>query len=232
MAIVLIILILIGVFIAVISATVLHINMIFCHEKDNDYIQIQLKIWFGLIRYHIKIPFLKVDKNPKMNQWNIKYEAKVSKKNKEKTTAHTRKHLTPEELIEKIHKGKELLKKVEDLQKIVKHFCQRISVDSLVWESAIGVKNAALTGILTGALWAAKGEFIGLLSKIVRLRAMPKLNVVPSFQATFTKTRLECMLHFRIGYAIIAGLKIIRFWKGIESRKASSQLINDKNHTM
>lgn len=95
----------------------------------------------------------------------------------------------------------------------MKHFCRHISVDSLMWESAIGVKNAAWTGMLTGTLWAAKGEFIGLLSKWIRLKTMPRLNVVPTFQSPYTKTRLECMLHFRIGYAIIAGLKIVRFWK-------------------
>ncbi|MBE3569248.1 MAG: DUF2953 domain-containing protein [Bacillales bacterium] len=232
MAIVMTILILIVLFIAIISATVLHINIIFCHEKENDYVQIQLKIWFGLIRYTIKLPFLKLVKNPKNNEWNLEYETNVSPKNQKKTKFHSRNNLTPEELRQMIHKGREFLKNVKDLKKILKHFCRHISVDSLVWESVVGEKNAALTGILTGALWAAKGEFIGLLSKWIRLKTMPKINVVPSFQTPYTKIRLECMLHFRIGYAIIAGLKIVRFWKGKQLQERESSFVNDQNQSI
>lgn len=231
MAIVMTILISIVVLIVVISATVLHINIVFCHEKENDYVQIQFKIWFGLIRYTIKVPFLKLVKNPENNEWNLQYETNVSSKNQKRTKYHSRNNLTPEELVQMIHKGREFLKKVKDLQEIVKHFCRHISVDLLVWESAIGVKNAAWTGILTGTLWAAKGEFIGLLSKWIRLKTIPRLNVVPTFQSPYTKTRLECMLHFRIGYAIIAGLKIVRFWKGKLSERESS-FANNKHHSI
>jgi hypothetical protein len=232
MAIVMTILILIVVLIAIISLTVLHIKVIFCHEKENDYVQIQIKIWFGLIRYTIKVPFLKLIKNSKNNEWNLEYEANVTPKNPKKTKFHSRNNLTTEELVQIIHKGREFLKKVKDLQKILKHFCRHISVDTLVWESVVGVKNAALTGILTGTLWAAKGELISLLSKLIRLKTMPKINVVPSFQIPYTKTRLECMLHFRIGYAIIAGLKIVRFWKGKQTEERESSFAKDKNHSI
>lgn len=116
MAIVMTILISIIVLIIVISATVLHINIVFCHEKENDYVQIQFKIWFGLIRYTIKVPFLKLVKNPENNEWNLQYETNVSSKNQKRTKYHSRNNLTPEELVQMIHKGREFLKKVKDLQ--------------------------------------------------------------------------------------------------------------------
>jgi hypothetical protein len=46
------------------------------------------------------------------------------------------------------------------------------------------------------------------------MKEMPKLAVQPNFQQMITSTDLLCMFQFRIGYAILAGLKLIKFWKG------------------
>ncbi len=43
---------------------------------------------------------------------------------------------------------------------------------------------------------------------------MPNLSVTPHFQFAILQTQLTCIFQFRIGHAILAGLKLIKFWKG------------------
>jgi hypothetical protein len=78
----------------------------------------------------------------------------------------------------------------------------------------IGIGDAVYTGVAAGALWSIKGSIIGLLSNYLRMKEMPKLMVQPNFQQMITSTDLSCMFQFRIGYAILAGLKLVKWWKG------------------
>ena len=82
------------------------------------------------------------------------------------------------------------------------------------WHTIIGLGDAAHTGMITGAIWAIKGGIIGLISHYIKLKEMPKITVTPHFQAAVIQTEFTCIFQFRIGYAILAGLKLIKFWKG------------------
>ena len=42
----------------------------------------------------------------------------------------------------------------------------------------------------------------------------PNLSVHPHFQLAVTQTSFKCMLQFRIGHAMVAGIKLVKFWKG------------------
>ena len=42
---------------------------------------------------------------------------------------------------------------------------------------------------------------------------MPKLLVTPHFQFAILQTHLTCIFQFRIGYAILAGLKLLNSGK-------------------
>ena len=113
-----------------------------------------------------------------------------------------------------MHDFKELLQHVISFHRIVRYFLRKVSVRKLEWHSVIGVGNAALTGTLTGALWSVKGGVLGVISNYMRLKDMPNLSITPSFQKAYSQTQLSCMIQFRIGYAMVAGLKLVKFWKG------------------
>ena len=103
------------------------------------------------------------------------------------------------------------------------------------WHSVIGVGNAALTGTLTGALWSVKGGVLGVISNYMRLKDMPNLSITPSFQKAYSQTQLSCMIQFRIGYAMVAGLKLVKFWKGGKPKfktKPLSFISKDKSNTL
>jgi hypothetical protein len=119
-----------------------------------------------------------------------------------------------DEFLSNLQKSKDIMHKVFGMHVIMKKFLHRVTIKHLEWQTLIGVGDAAYTGMMTGALWAVKGGIIGLLSSYMRMKEMPQLSITPHFQASVIHTRLICMFQFRIGYAILAGLKLIKFWKG------------------
>ncbi|MGJ7912835.1 DUF2953 domain-containing protein [Neobacillus sp. LXY-1] len=191
------------------------------HYNDNDNLTIEFRIWFGLIKYKKNIPLIKIDDDSpsivvKSDSNLNKDDEKVQQiSNKEVTGYWQRTH--------------ELLDRIFNLNLIIKKLLKKVMIKQLEWETFIGVGDAAHTGIAVGALWAAKGGIVGLLSKFLNLTVMPQLSITPHFQAAVIQTQLKCMFQFRIGHAILAGLKLIKFWRGEKKRsKNNANLSNEK----
>ncbi|MFP7299495.1 DUF2953 domain-containing protein [Neobacillus niacini] len=119
-----------------------------------------------------------------------------------------------DDVMTKLANAKEIIQQVVNMQVIVSKFLKKITIKQFEWHSLVGVGDAAHTGIITGALWTLKGSVVGMLSNFLRLKEMPVLSVTPHFQLAIIQTRITCIFQFRIGYAILAGLKLIKFWKG------------------
>jgi hypothetical protein len=186
------------------------------HHNDNDDLKVELRIWFGLIKYKKHIPLIKVDDNSP----SIVVEDDSSDKNV--------KQITPNDMLTNLQNTKEMLKHVFGMNVIVRKFFRKVTIKKFEWHSMIGVGDAAHTGMATGALWAVKGGIIGMLSHFLKLKEMPQLTVTPHFQAVVIHTQLTCIFQFRIGQAILAGLKLIKFWKGGKPHLKSKANISDE----
>ncbi|MDQ0215009.1 hypothetical protein J2S13_001408 [Oikeobacillus pervagus] len=182
------------------------------HGQDNDHITIEFMLWFGLIRYKIDIPFVKIINHDENIVPTIAF--RKEEKNQGKTSNEKQEKLTPQEMVRRISNIKEIVQHVFGMNIIIKKFLKKISIEKIEWHSSIGVRDAALTGILVGSLWAAKGGLIGIISNYMTLKQMPKISITPSFQIPLSQTELTCMVHFRIGNAIAVGLKIFKYWRG------------------
>jgi hypothetical protein len=202
--------------------TKLTISINYYHHNDNDDLQIEFRIWFGLIRYKKKIPFVKIDENsPSII---IKSKSAMGNDDNVENTEYDVKQFTKNDFLENYRRMNFLLKKVVHLHTIIKKFLQKISINKFEWQTMIGVGDAAHTAIVTGVLWSIKGNMTGLLSQYFKLKVMPVISITPHFQANVIQTRVSCIFQFRIGYAILAGLKMIKFWKG------SIKTFNNKTH--
>ncbi|WP_442595483.1 DUF2953 domain-containing protein [Neobacillus sp. D3-1R] len=190
--------------------TKLTIILDFYHGNDNDHLKLEFKIWFGLIKYKKDIPLIKIDDNSP----SIIYEDKTKKGKNEKTSKEEVKQVTENDIQRSLRNAKRLLEHVVGLHSIVKHFLTKVKVKKVEWHSVIGVGDAMYTGVLTGAIWALKGSIVGLISHYMKLKDMPRMTVTPYFQQTVNQTRFRCMFQFRIGQAMLAGIKLIKFWKG------------------
>jgi hypothetical protein len=188
------------------------------HFKNDDNLTVQFKIWFGIIRYKISIPVIKIaDDSP-----SIIYKEKTNDKENEKK--QETKDFSADDFLSSMHDMKQLLTHVISLHTIVRRFLRKVMIKKIEWHSLVGAGDAALTGTLMGALWSVKGGLIGLLSHYMKLREMPKVAITPDFQKAASQTQFRCMLQFRIGYAMLAGIKLWKYWKGGRPNFQSKQL--------
>jgi len=191
--------------------TKLTILVDYYHLNDDDDLKVEFRIWFGLIKYKIHVPTVKVDEDSPSIV--VKSHSQAEDSDVKDSEGNVNK-FTKKDFIKRMESTKELLHKVVQLNVIVQSFLKKINVKKFEWNTLIGLGDAAHTGIITGVLWGIKGGILGLLSKYLSLREAPQLSITPHFQAAVIQTRVQCIFQFRIGHAILAGLKMIKFWRG------------------
>jgi energy-coupling factor transporter transmembrane protein EcfT len=192
--------------------TKLTIYVNYFHHNDNDQLKIEFRIWFGLIRYKKIIPLIKIDDNsPSLV---IKSKSQMGESDSKKQEEPDVQQIDKNDFVTSMKNTKELITRVFNLHGIVEKFFRKVTVKKFEWHTMFGAGDAAHTGVLIGAIWALKGGILGILSKYLRLTNFPELSVTPHFQFTIIQTSLSCIFQFRIGHAILAGLKLIKFWRG------------------
>ena len=100
------------------------------------------------------------------------------------------------------------------LTSIIRKFLQKVSIKQFDWHSVIGAGEASITGMDDRGYLDSEGAILGLISNYFKLKVNPNLSVQPHFQLPVSQTSFQCMLQFRIGHAMFAGIKLIKFWKG------------------
>jgi len=190
--------------------TRLKVSIHYFHAQDDDSLKIEFKAWYGLIKYKLNVPLIKVDDNSPTIVVKDEVQIGEDEKNKKKKTMQ----LSAEDIVNSFKDIKVLLEHVVSFHRIIRHFLLKVQVKQLEWHTFIGVGDAALTGMLTGAIWTIKGSIIGIISQYLRLLENPNMSVSPQFQMAVSQTSFKCMLQFRIGHAMVAGIKLVKFWKG------------------
>lgn len=190
--------------------TNLKIIIDYYHGNDNDQLNVKFKALFGLIQYKLNVPVIKVSKDSPEVVVETKTEAGAG----ENTTNEDTKKYTPEDLMDSIKDFKTLIEHIAGFYKVIRAFLRKVSIEKFQWHTLVGVGDAAYTGMVAGALWTAKGGLLGLLGSLMKLEEIPEVTVTPSFQMAVTQTSLKCMIRFRIGNAILAGIKLFKLWKG------------------
>lgn len=180
----------------------LHIELRAKRKGSDDYIRIRLNMWFGLIRFQKEYSFLDLSK-----QLSVEYRTTTEVKSS--PIAEDQSAFSLSELPQLNRKLKRFLQRVHHLKRIMKFFLGRVYVQKIVWHTGIGSGEAAETGTLTGLVWGMKTSLIGLLSTQVILQSTPDLYVQPYFNEKKFETEFEGMFRFRIGYAILAGIRIL-----------------------
>ncbi|BCB05250.1 DUF2953 domain-containing protein [Bacillus sp. KH172YL63] len=192
--------------------TKLTITILLYHGNDNDHFKVKLRAWFGLIKYTIDIPLVKLDDDgPNVVLEEETKKGDESNPSKEKKS---RKKITPKNFIDSLNDTKEVVIHVHSMHRIIRGFLKKVKVDQVHWKTLFGSGDAASTGTLTGMIWGMKGSIIGIVSGYMRLQSMPVIEVTPTFQHAVVQTQFSCIIQFRIGNAILVGFKILRYWRG------------------
>lgn len=96
--------------------------------------------------------------------------------------------------------------------RIGRRFLRHVSVEK--WETAtvFGTGEAHVTGWLAGWLWSLQTQAQTLLLRTMKLRKPPRITIRPDFQRQRWFWRLDCITSFRLGHAIIAGIRLFSYW--------------------
>ncbi|KUP06679.1 hypothetical protein Q73_11030 [Bacillus coahuilensis m2-6] len=217
--------------ILIILLTKLTIRLSFYHGNDNDELTIKFKAWGGLFRYKIEVPLIQIDEESA----SVILEEKVKKPKagKEETTKDEKKKITPKEFLNSLSDAKELLIHVYGLHRIIRSFLKKVTVKDLLWNTKMGTGDAASTGMVTGGIWTVKSSIVSWISRSMRLQDMPLIHVEPCFQQKMVITEFRCMIQFRIGNAILAGAKLLKYWRGGKAKFKTKPLsmVSSENHS-
>ncbi|KHF28857.1 hypothetical protein LR68_02427 [Anoxybacillus sp. BCO1] len=189
-------------FLTLIPFLYVHITIQFQHAQDDDQLMIDVRL-LRFVRYRFTIPLIEISKS----EAGIVTEEKTNTGRDEKTT------FTVNDARERLSQVRQLLNKIIHLHTIIKKFLQNVYVLQFQWHTQIGVGDAAKTAVLVGAGWSVKYYVVAMISKYMNVCITPSISIVPFFQGAVSRTSFTCMIRFRIGYAILAGLKIVKHWK-------------------
>lgn len=195
-------LVILFVFIAITKVTV---KTTYRHHQDDDLLDVHVSLWWMRV-YTFSAPLIQLDDNSA--SLVVEEEQKIGKKKTKKTGK-----ITVQTIVDDLQLFNRFLQHVVGFHNILRRFLKRVSVHNFEWRTEVGVGNAAYSAELAGAVWTLKGSIIGLVGNYMKMKQMPKLNVQPHFQENISRTYFSCMISFRIGHAIVAGLMLIRHWK-------------------
>ncbi|MFJ7744381.1 DUF2953 domain-containing protein [Peribacillus sp. NPDC097295] len=188
--------------------TKIRVHFSYKRVQKDDLIHMRMTAWFGLFHYIMKVPVIK--KDDESASLIVEKETGMLDEQKKESTEK----VTVENLLNGLSDMRTLIHHIVDLHRIIRNFLGKIQVKEFAWHSVVGTKNAAQTGILTGNCWALKGSIIGLLTTYLDFRVMPIYTITPDFYRKQANTSITCIAEFRIGQAILTGIKLLRYWKG------------------
>lgn len=175
------------------------------HGK-NDEISFQIRGLYGLLRYHARIPIVKMG-----------HGASIALR-RESTSDVPWMHQRGEQQAE-IDKDK-VMSAVEKMQMLLQMFHQlelwmhralgRVHVLEWRWNTSVGTGDAMWTAMATGAIWSVKTSLLGLLSQRVKLQAEPHMTVRPIYQQqAFFRTEWSCKAKMSLWDAIVISLQLV-----------------------
>ncbi|WP_240374607.1 DUF2953 domain-containing protein [Bacillus piscicola] len=212
------------VIIALIMITPIDVFFHLTQKGKRQDILLHVKVWYV---FHKKYQFPVIALNEEKSAVVIKKKAKSNIGNREE------KHVeqTPTEIKDKLETIQVLLNHVSGMIPILMKLLSKVKVKKFKWNSEIGTRDAAWSGMLTGMLWSMKSSLAGAGSAIFSFHCSPIFHVTPYFNKSVFNTDFSCMLSMRLGNAIIAGIKVTRlfhgdifaFWKRTKEKKGNEK---------
>ncbi len=84
---------------------------------------------------------------------------------------------------------------------LVRQFLKQLGVQKVIWRTWLGLDDAMLTAVGSGALWGLKGAAVSHLNRFSVIRAC-KLEVNPDFCAWRCTSQLDCIFKIRLVHYI------------------------------
>jgi hypothetical protein len=87
----------------------------------------------------------------------------------------------------------------------------RLECSSLNWSTKLGFNNAAYTGLISGFIWAIKGNIISYLDHNIFPVRDQSLHVEPVFSGKLFSFTIKGIFRTHLGNIILTGVKFMLF---------------------
>jgi len=177
-------------------------------EGNNDEIEVVIKALFGLIRYDLKIPVIRFTGR------SIIFKKESSSSNAGiPSSAENENEIDAEKVQRAIDKLKAIMQLTYDLRGIVSDSLSKVRLLEWKWRTSVGTEDAVWTALATGFVWSAKSAITGIVSQVMTLAAPPQLEVTPQYNKAAFKTEWSCKANIRLGYALLALMRLVKRMK-------------------
>jgi hypothetical protein len=194
--------------------TPVRIAIYYGRVSENDHLVVEVTAW-RILRWKYELPVIRLG----LSRVGPEVEAKVEQKQKSSTKKETIHDVTGRQVKKLMRNYQNLLERVTDLEPIIRWLMKQIRCTRIEWHTTVGLGEAAATGTLTGLVYGIKSVLVSVMSHYISLRAIPRFSVQPDWNGTLVRTQLRCILHFRLGHAMVAGVRILfRMRKGREQK--------------
>lgn len=194
--------------------TSLRLEVRYKREDGDDQLTLRLRLLWGLIRLRSSIPVMK---------WMQEEGAvKVQQKAESGPVKGTWRRRFTRRTLQRMRERYLMFRdQVHQLQALTRRFLQHVVLERLEWRSTVGTGDAAETGVITGVVWGIKSILVSTACSYVKWNKMPLLKVDPLFSEARLTTDLHCIIRFRIGYAMLAAIRLVRNMR--KGRKGEEQ---------
>lgn len=204
----------IALFFLLLYFTPLRISIFYGRMENNDQLVVKVSAW-GVELKKIDMPVIELETSPAGSHLEVKVEHQ-KKHSLVKEAAH---QITGEEAKRFGQISKKWMERIQDPKPVLRDMMKQIRCSNLEWHTTLGLGDAAATGTLSGLAYGIKSVIISVLSHHIRLRTMPRFSVQPVWNGTVVRTQLSCTLHFRLGHALVAAVRLLlRIRKGREQK--------------
>lgn len=183
------------------------IKLFFSREQDNDQLYAEFRGLFGLARFRYEVPVNRLKNLQKGVQLQAESEWHAGKELTSEDKDKLRNNR--EKIIRNYREFKMLVDHVFDLHGWIKDVLADVKCTGLRWKTYIGLEDAADTAVTVGVIWGLKASILGFACKYFCMKETPEVAVTPQFAQLQFSTQFQCILEFRLGNAIHAGLFLL-----------------------
>jgi len=190
------------------------IELHYKREGKDDRLHVGVRALFGLVRLGYDVPVVELLGRANAVQLKAEPAEGAPKEHKGWVTITA-------EMVEKVFRQvRRIAKRIAKYKEAIRRLTKSFRIESLEWRTMFGTGDAADTATLTGLGWGVKGVVGGVLYRFFRVKRRLFYDVKPHFQAKGFRTELFCIIRFRLGKTIFAGLTLVFLWlmEGIKWR--------------
>lgn len=191
----------------------IHVVIAFSHRNHSTRAEVEIRYAFGLFHMHRDLTHLST-------RWSDEGPALALKHDPLKTDNPSQPRHTEWTLEE----GVRILKLlpiwrpvIERALESLRRLLVRTRIQKLDVHADVGTGDASTTGVVYGILWTGLGVLVRVVDRFTVLEKSPEIEVQPHFHSAILEGDFNCILQVRAGYAIWAGIAVLRAWKRRQS---------------